>query len=197
MLRRSAEQSTVFATELRWALIANPATSVAGVNVFVKHQLAGLLQSQGLLDCSGLVPVMARKCCRKVDGLILTRDANSSTNSRCAKFFFSQMTASDIFCPYEPCVAKCCICDPCTPVSMRMTISCRTSVRDRRDKRGFVEQSYKARQCVNQRQIQVLDGDGSIGWLFSQKVVGRGPVGASASRPERSLNHSSTTIPRD
>ena len=40
-----------------------------------------------------LKPVMARKCCRKVDGLMCARSAKSSTCMACTKFCLSHATA--------------------------------------------------------------------------------------------------------
>src|SRR6185295_14447307 len=48
-LRRRAEQATVLATELRWALVPHTAAGAARVEVLVQHQLPCFLQTQLLL----------------------------------------------------------------------------------------------------------------------------------------------------
>jgi len=49
-LRRRAEEATVFATELRRALVAHTSAGTARVEVFVQHQLPCFLQTQLLLN---------------------------------------------------------------------------------------------------------------------------------------------------
>jgi hypothetical protein len=81
-LKQNFSQAAVLAAELGGALIAHKPPALPASRLWLSISCRASCRRNCFWNCNGLMPVMARKCCRKVDGLMFVRSARSSTCSR-------------------------------------------------------------------------------------------------------------------